>query len=700
MMKKNILLSTIIILITMTMNAQKMEKPVNNPLVEDWNTPYQTPPFDKIKEEHYIPAFQYALTEAKDELYRIKAVKTLATFDNTIAALDLSGDLLGRISGVFFNLLEANTSAEMQKIAQEVSPMLTAFSNDLYLDPALFNRVKYVKENSKDLTPEQQILLDKTYKAFIRQGANLSTEDKEKFREISMKLSTLSLKFSENVLSSTNAYSKLITDPKELAGIPETAVALAQEKAKAKGQEGWMFDLSYPSFSAILTYADNRELRKELYMNYNTRAFNNEFDNQELIKEILTLRHSIARLLGYKDYASYVLEERMAENVQNVYDLENQLLEYSRPAAEKEMNDLKQYAESIGFKDQIERWDFSYLSEKYKTSLFNVNDEMLKPYFKLENVIDGVFGLATDLFGLRFVPNNKIQVYHPDVKVYEVYRGKEFKAILYLDFHPRDSKRGGAWMTAFREQHYDKQGNDIRPLVSLVMNFSPSTEKTPSLLTFDEVRTFMHEFGHSLHGMLSEVHYIGLSGTNVPRDFVELPSQIMENWSVEKEFLNKFAFHYQTKEVIPDKLIQKIKDFDNFHAAYASCRQLTFGLLDMMWHTTDPAQITDIVKTEREAIKETELLPIVEGTCTSTAFSHIFAGGYAAGYYGYKWAEVLDADAYSLFQEKGIYNRDVANSYVDNILSKGGSEKAMDLYVKFRGRKPTIDALLKRSGLK
>lgn len=699
MMKKTFILTTLI-LMTMTMNAQKMEKPANNPLVEDWNTPYQTPPFDQIKEEHYMPAFQYAVTQAKDELYRIKAVKTLATFDNTIAALDASGALLQRISGVFFNLLECNTSDEMQKIAQEVSPMLTAFSNDLYLDPAVFNRVKYVYEHHENLTPEQEILLEQTYKAFVRQGANLSEQDKEKFREISMKLSTLSLTFNENVLSSTNAFTKVVKNKKDLSGIPETALALAHEKAKAKGLEGWLFDLSYPSYSAILTYADNRDLRKELYMAYNTRAFNNEFDNQQVIRDILKLRNATAQLLGYDNYAAYVLEERMAENIKNVYDLEEQLLRYSRPVAEKEMKDLQEFAKSIGFNDQIERWDFSYLSEKYKTSLFNVNDEMLKPYFKLENVIDGVFGLATDLFGLRFVPNDKIQVYHPDVKVYEVYRGKEFKAVLYLDFHPRDSKRGGAWMTAFREQCYDKKGNNIRPLVSLVMNFSPSTEKTPSLLTFDEVRTFLHEFGHSLHGMMSDVHYVSLAGTSVPRDFVELPSQLLENWSVEKEFLNKFAFHYKTKEVIPDNLIQKIKDFDNFHAAYASCRQLTFGLLDMMWHTINPEEITDIVECERKAIKETELLPVVDGTCISTAFSHIFAGGYAAGYYGYKWAEVLDADAFSLFQEKGVYNKKVADSYYENILTKGGSDKAMNLYVKFRGRKPTIDALLKRSGLK
>ncbi len=699
-MNKRILAIASVLLITMNLNAQKMEKPVNNPLVETWNTPFNTPPFDKIKEEHYLPAFAYALDVARDELYRIKAVKMKPTFENTIEALDRSGKLLGDISGIFFNLLEANTSEKMQEIAQEISPALTQFSNDMYLDPALFNRVKAVYNNHGELTPEQQMLLDNTYKAFVRQGANLSDADKEKFRDISMRMSTLSLEFGQNVLKAVNSYSKLITDESMLSGIPESAKAIAKEKAAAKGQSGWLFDLSMPSYLAIMTYADNRDLRREFYMHYNTRAFNDEFDNQEIIKKIIGLRDSTAQLLGYSDYAAYVLEERMAENEKNVYDLENQLLKSAYPVAQKEMKDLQQYAKSLGFKETIQRWDFGYYSEKYKTSLFNVNDEMLKPYFKLENVIDGVFGLATDLFGLRFVPNNKIAVYHPDVKVYEVYRGQQFMAVLYLDFHPRDSKRGGAWMTAFREQFVDEKGVDHRPLVSLVMNFTPSTADAPSLLTFDEVRTFMHEFGHSLHGMLSEVHYNSLSGTSVARDFVELPSQLLENWSTEKEFLAKFAHHYQTGEVIPDTLVRKIKDFENFQAAYACCRQLTFGLLDMMWHTTDPAKVKDVATAERKAIKKTELLPTVERTCISTAFSHIFAGGYAAGYYGYKWAEVLDADAFSLFQEKGVYNKEVADSYVKNILSKGGSEKAMKLYVRFRGREPKIDALLKRTGLK
>lgn len=682
------------------MNAQNVEKPKNNPLVEPWDTPFNTPPFDQIREEHYQPAFAYAIAVAKDELYRIKAVKMQATFENTIEALDRSGRLLADISGIFFNLLEANTSENMQKIAQEVSPVLTAFSNDIYLDPALFNRVKYVYNNHGKLTPEQEMLLDKTYKAFVRQGANLSDADKEKYRDYTMRLSSLSLTFGRNVLGAVNAYSKLITDEKQLSGIPASALAIAKEKASAKGMQGWLFDLSMPSCLAILTYADDRDLRHEFYMHYNTRAYKDEFDNQQVVKDIVMLRDSLAQLLGYKDYAAYVLEDRMAENAKNVYNLEEKLLKHAYPVAKKEMKNLQEYAESIGFKGELQRWDFAYYSEKYKTALFNVNDEMLKPYFKLEKVIDGVFGLATDLFGLTFVPNDKIQVYHPDVKAYEVYRGQQFMAILYLDFHPRDSKRGGAWMTAFREQSVDANGKDIRPLVSLVMNFTPSTTDAPSLLTFNEVRTFMHEFGHSLHGMLSEVHYTSISGTSVPRDFVELPSQILENWSTEKEFLSKFAFHYITGELIPDSLVRKIQDFENFQSGYACCRQLTFGLLDMMWHTCTPSTVDDVLTAERKAIKKTELLPVVEGTCISTAFSHIFSGGYAAGYYGYKWAEVLDADAFSLFKEKGVYNNQVADSYVENILSKGGSEKAMDLYVRFRGRAPKIDALLKRSGLK
>lgn len=684
---------------SLSLYAQVPDLLKDNPLLMEWDTPFETPPFDLIQSDHYLPAFKYALQVAKEEIRLIEQTKQFPTFQNTIEALDATGELLGRISGIFFNMNYANTSSELQKIAREISPMLTEYSNDIYLSVPLFNRVKKVYEEAKNLTPEQQMLLDKTYRAFIKSGANLSPQEKERFRKISIELSQLSLQFSENVLASTNNYTKNITHKDELKGIPEHALIVAKEKAQNKGLEGWLFDLSQPSYLAVMTYADNRSLREELYLRYNQRAFGDEFDNQEVIKKILTYRHELANLLGFENYAAYALQDRMAENIENVYILEEELLKYSYPVMKRELDQLAQFAHSMGLEGTLKRWDFSYYSEKEKTYLFKVNDEMLKPYFKLENVIDGVFSLATSLFDLNFKENKQIQVYHPDVKVYEVYRKGKFMAVLYLDFYPRDSKKAGAWMTSFREQRKYKD-KDIRPLVSLVMNFTPSTAGNPSLLTFDEVRTFLHEFGHATHGMLSDVHYESLSGTSVPRDFVELPSQLLENWAVEKEFLDKFAVHYQTGEVIPDELIQKIKDADNYHAGYAFSRQLTFGLLDMMWHTINTDDIKDIVTSEQAAIARTELLPVVKNTCMSTAFSHIFSGGYAAGYYGYKWAEVLDADAFSLFKEKGIFNKSVADSYVENILSKGGSDKPMNLFVKFRGREPQIDALLERSGLK
>lgn len=697
-MKKINLLILIFVMMANCVNAQ--QKAENNPLIQAWNTPYQTPPFDKIKCEHYMPAFQFAMDQAKKEIEVIKNNKQTPTFENTIVAMDRAGKLLEDISGVFFNLLEANTSAEMQQIAQEVSPLLTEYGNDIMLDEKLFERVKYVNEHAKNLTREQEMLLEKTYRGFVNSGANLSDADKAKYRELSSQLSVLSLKYGENVLKATNSYFKQITDKSLLAGIPESQLAVAKAKAEARHLDGYVFDLSQPSVSAVMTYADNRELRHEIFMANSSKALNDSNDNQQIVKDILKLRYEVAKLLGYNNYAEYVLKERMAETCDKVMNLENELLRYSLPVAKKELARVQDYAHSLGFEGEIQRWDFAYYSEKLKTHLFNVNDEMLKPYFQLEKVIDGVFGLATSLFDLTFKPTDQVPVYHPDVKVYEVYRHNQLMAVLYLDFHPRDSKRGGAWMTAFREQYRDENGKDVRPLVSLVMNFTPSTPEQPSLLTFYEVTTFMHEFGHALHGMLSQVNYRSVSGTSVPRDFVELPSQLLENWAEESEFLNTFAFHYQTGEAIPDTLIQKIKDFSNFNAGYASCRQISFGLLDMMWHTTNPAEINDIVTLERKAMAPTEMMPLVDGTCMSTSFSHIFAGGYAAGYYGYKWAEVLDADAFSLFKEKGVYNKAVADSYVENILSKGGSEKPMTLYVRFRGREPKVDALLERSGLK
>ena len=700
-MKKKVLFIAILTVMTMFANAQENnDMPKDNPLLMEWDTPYQTPPFDKIKHEHYIPAYQYAIQEAKGEIYRITHVKMKPTFNNTIVALDRSGALLNRINSVFFNMLYCNSSPELQEIAQKISPLLTEYNNDITLDPILFSRIKEVYANPGKLTEEQQMLLENTYRLFLNSGATLSEENKKIFREASMELSKLSLLFDQNVLNSTNSWYKNITNKKDIKGIPDADLAVAKEKAKAKKLKGWIFDLSYPSYSAVIKYADNRELRKEMYSHYASRAYGEEYDNSKIIKEILMNRDKIAKLLGYHNYAEYALQDRMAENPERVYNLLDQLLEYSMPAAKKELESLEKFAAKSGFKGPIERWDFSYYSEKQKSEMFNLNDEMLKPYFKLENVIDGVFGLANELYDLKFVPTDKIPKYHPDVKVYEVYREGKMLAILYLDFHPRASKKDGAWMTNFREQYINDKGENIRPLVSLVMNFTPSTPKNPSLLTFYEVTTFLHEFGHALHGMSSNVTYQSLSGTNVKRDFVELPSQINENWASEFEFLKKFAFHYKTGEVIPMELISKLKEFDNFQAGYLSCRQLSFGYLDMMWYTMDPNQIENIRDIERKELDKLELMPVVPNTCMSTSFSHIFSGGYAAGYYSYKWAEVLDADAFALFREKGVMNKEVARSFYDNILSKGGSQKPMDLYVKFRGREPEIDALLERSGLK
>lgn len=672
-----------------------------NPLVAEWKTPFQTPPFDLIKIEHYLPAFEFAIKTAKEEIYMIANQKSTPTFENTIIALDRSGALLNRISGVFFNMLSANTNPEMQKLAQEISPILTSHSNELYHNLPLFNRVLEVyKSKDKLKNEEDQMLLEKTYKAFVNSGAQLSELDKEIYSSLSLELSRLSLLFGENVLAATNSFEVVFSSKDGLEGIPDNALSIAQAKAKEKGQEGYLFDLSAPSYGVIMKYADDRKLREKFFIQYNTRATEGEYDNRSTIVELVSLRYKMANLLGYETYADYVLQDRMAENPKNVYNLLEELLKVSLPMAEKEMAELANYARSLGLEGDFQRWDFSYYSEKYKNKRFDLTDEMLKPYFKLENVIEGVFKLTKKLFDLTYKENTKIPVYHADVKAYEVFRGKQFMGVLYLDFHPRASKRGGAWMTSFREQSVDAKGNNVRPLVSLVMNFTPSTPDNPSLLTFDEVTTFLHEFGHGLHGLLSNVTYESISGTSVPRDFVELPSQIMENWGTDQEFLKMFAYHYKTKKLIPQELIQKLKDVDNYLAGYSFCRQLSFGYLDMMWHTTQPEQIVDVFEMERIATSKMELFPIVEGTCMSTSFSHIFAGGYAAGYYGYKWAEVLDADAYALFEEKGVYNKEVADAFVENILSKGGSKKAMDLYIQFRGREPKVDALLKRSGLK
>lgn len=688
-----------IMLVLLAVSCQ--EKADKNPLLSKFDTPYQTPPFDKIKHEHYMPALDSAISVARREIDAIDTEEP--TFENTIEALDRSGKLLADVSNILFNLNEAETDSVLQQIVIEASPKLTDFSNDINLNPELFKRVKAVweKRDSLTLTVEQQMLLDKTYKGFVRNGANLSEADKEKYRAISRELSELTVKFNQNVLAETNSYKLHITNEADLAGLPQSLIDAAAYTAKQKGLEGWVITLDYPMYGPFMKYADNRELRKQLYMAYGNRCFKgNEYDNQKIAQRIANLRLELANLLGYPNFATFVLENRMAETPERVNQFLDQLVAASLPAAREEVKEVEEFARQQGFKGKLERWDWSYYSEKLKNAKYSYNEEELKPYFQLEKVIDGVFLLANKLYGLTFLPNGKIPVYHPDVKAYEVYDGSgRFMSVLYLDFFPREGKSGGAWMTSFRSQ-YRENGKDIRPIVSIVTNFTKPTDKQPSLLTFYEFSTFLHEFGHALHGMLTDCNYSSLSGTSVYRDFVELPSQIMENFAVEKEYLDLFAVHYQTGEKIPQELVQKIIDSRNFQAGYFSLRQLGFGILDMAWHTITKPVTEDVDSFEKKVLNPLDVLPPVKGTNMSVTFGHIFEGGYAAGYYGYKWAEVLDADAFELFKEKGIFNREVAQSFRENILSRGGSEHPMTLYKRFRGQEPTIDALLKRSGLK
>lgn len=690
-----------IMLVLLAVSCQ--EKADKNPLLSKFDTPYQTPPFDKIKHEHYMPALDSAISVARREIDAIVNNTEEPTFENTIEALDRSGKLLADVSNILFNLNEAETDSVLQQIVIEASPKLTDFSNDINLNPELFKRVKAVweKRDSLTLTVEQQMLLDKTYKGFVRNGANLSEADKEKYRAISRELSELTVKFNQNVLAETNSYKLHITNEADLAGLPQSLIDAAAYTAKQKGLEGWVITLDYPMYGPFMKYADNRELRKQLYMAYGNRCFKgNEYDNQKIAQRIANLRLELANLLGYPNFATFVLENRMAETPERVNQFLDQLVAASLPAAREEVKEVEEFARQQGFKGKLERWDWSYYSEKLKNAKYSYNEEELKPYFQLEKVIDGVFLLANKLYGLTFLPNGKIPVYHPDVKAYEVYDGSgRFMSVLYLDFFPREGKSGGAWMTSFRSQ-YRENGKDIRPIVSIVTNFTKPTDKQPSLLTFYEFSTFLHEFGHALHGMLTDCNYSSLSGTSVYRDFVELPSQIMENFAVEKEYLDLFAVHYQTGEKIPQELVQKIIDSRNFQAGYFSLRQLGFGILDMAWHTITKPVTEDVDSFEKKVLNPLDVLPPVKGTNMSVTFGHIFEGGYAAGYYGYKWAEVLDADAFELFKEKGIFNREVAQSFRENILSRGGSEHPMTLYKRFRGQEPTIDALLKRSGLK
>ena len=680
--------------------AELPEIDTTNPLLGEWTDPYATPPFDRIKLEDYEPAFDAAIAVSRAELDAIIHNPAKPTFYNTIVALERQGELLSRIEGIFFNMMGAETSDEMQAIAQRVQPKLVELSNDVSLSPELFARVKAVYDHPGwGLGKEDKLLLEETYKGFVRGGAALSDSDKELYRQYSTELSQASLRFEQNVLASTNAFALNITDPAAVAELPDFVKEGMAAEAKARGEKGWTVTLQYPSYAPFMTYSSNRELKEKLWMARSQIAMNGQWDNRPEVKSIANLRLKVANLLGYKTYADYVLEERMAENPLTVNNFLRELLDATKSYADRDVQTLTAFAASKGFEGELMPWDWSYYSEQYKNATYSLTDEMVKPYFELENVKKGVFLLANKLYGLNFTPNASIPVYHPDVTAYEVTdeQGK-LMAVLYLDFFPRASKRAGAWMTEFRGMK-TVDGVETRPLVSLVMNFTKPTETTPSLLTFDEVETFLHEFGHSLHGMLAEGTYPSQTGTNVYRDFVELPSQIMENWATEKEYLDLWAKHYQTGEKMPAELIDRIVASKNYLAAYLNVRQLSFGMLDMAWHSLGEAFEGDVTAFEQEAMAPTQVLPVIPETCMSTSFSHIFAGGYAAGYYGYKWAEVLDADAFSLFKEKGIFSREVASSFRGNILSKGSTDHPMTLYVNFRGHKPETKALIDRMGL-
>lgn len=675
----------------------------NNPLLNKWNTPFQTPPFEVVKPEHYLPAFKFYMEEAKRQVQQIVDSTATATFENTIVTLEESGRELDRIANMFFNLNSAETSAELQVVARDVAPLLSDFSNDIMLNTALFEKVKqvYSSREANSLTAEQSMLLEKTYKGFVRSGANLDEQGKDHYRKISKELSELTLKFEENLLAENNSYTLDITNEADLAGLPDSVREMAKAAAQAREKEGWVFDLTIPSYMTFMKYAENRALREALYRAYSTRGFKaNEHNNEAVLLKCANLRLEMANLLGYETYGDFVLEERMAQTPAKVQDLLSQLQRASLPAGIHEVEEVNQFATEEGLTDKVQRWDWSFYSEKLKEQKYSVNDEIIRPYFPLEKVRDGVFMLSERLYGITFKINTSIPVYHSDVEAYEVYdKDGSFLAVLYLDYFPRAGKSSGAWMTNYRSQYMDGDVN-VRPIVSLVFNFTKPTESRPSLLNFGELETFLHEFGHGLHGMLANSTYASLSGTSVFRDFVELPSQIYENWATEKEFLDLFAGHYQTGEKIPQELIDKLKASANFQSGYVSLRQLSFGLLDMAWHSMREKYEGDICTFERAAIAATEILPLVAGTVISTTFAHIFAGGYAAGYYGYKWAEVLDADAFSIFKQNGIFDQKTAQSFRDNILTKGGTEHPMTLYKRFRGQEPAIDALLERSGLK
>lgn len=696
-MRKLSLIILFATVMTLNMNSQ-------NPFFSKYDAPHNTAPFDKIKNEHFEPAFEKGMKDHSDEIDAIVNNTEAPTFANTVEAYEKSGELLSNVSSVFFNLLSAESDDEMMEISQRMSPKLSEHSNNISLNEKLFQRIKaiYDKRNEAGLTPEQIRLSEKIYESFENRGVTLSAEKKEVYRKLSTDLSKATLEFGQNALKESNKFEMLLSGEAELSGLPQGIKDAASAKAKQKGKEGWMFDLSGPSYLAFMKYADRRDLREKLYMAFSTKCVaGGEFDNQENVRNIANIRLQIANLLGYPDYAAFSLRDKMAKNKDGVYDLLNNLYDAYAGQAKKDVSEVEAFAK----KEQdanfvLQPWDWSYYSEKLQTAKYNLNDEMVRPYFELENVKKGVFGLATDLYGVTFKKNADIPVYHEEVEAFEVYDANgKFLSVLYTDFHPREGKRQGAWMTEYKGQ-YIRDEKDSRPHVSIVMNFTRPTETEPALLTFYEVETFLHEFGHALHGMLTDCTYETLSGTNVARDFVELPSQVMENWLTEKQYLDRFAVHYKTGEKIPAELVQRLVDAANFNAGYLCYRQLSFGYLDMAWHTMQNSFEGDVKDFEKQAMSKTALLPVVDGTNMSTSFGHIFSGGYAAGYYSYKWSEVLDADAFAAFQENGIFDKKTAEAFRQNVLEKGNTEDPMELYIKFRGKAPSIDALLERSGVK
>ncbi|QXP61408.1 M3 family metallopeptidase [Olleya sp. HaHaR_3_96] len=673
-----------------------------NILLKPFTTNFNTAPFQSIKNEDYKPSILKLIEDAKQDIDTIVNNTNAPTFENTIEALEFSGQQLDRVTSIFFNLNSAETNDEIQKIAQDISPILTEFGNDITLNQDLFTKVKavYDTKDSLDLTTEQSTLLDKKYKSFSRNGANLSEDKKLKLRAIDKQLASLKLKFGENLLAETNAFEMLLTKEEEVSGLPEGAKEAAKQLAESKDKDGWLITLDYPSYIPFMTYADRRDLREKLAKASGAKGFKNDaLDNQNNVLDIARLRFERANLLGYQTHSHFVLEERMAETPEKVNTFLQDLLVKAKPAAEREFAELENFAKELDTIDQLEKWDSAYYSEKLKQKLFNLDDEQLKPYFKLENVIDGAFQVANKLFGLQFKKIDNIDKYHEDVMTYEVLDENDaLVSIFYADFFPRAGKRNGAWMTSYKPQ-FIKDGINERPHISNVCNFTKPTKSKPSLLTFNEVTTLFHEFGHGLHGMLANTTYPSLSGTSVFWDFVELPSQVLENWCYEKEALELFAKHYETGEVIPMDLVAKIKESATFQEGMQTLRQLSFGLLDMSWHGINPSDITDVKTHEYKTFEDTNLYPDVKENCMSTAFAHIFQGGYSSGYYSYKWAEVLDADAFDYFKEKGIFNKDVAKKFKDNVLSQGGTENPMVLYKRFRGQEPKPEALLKRAGL-